>query len=473
MTTDGLPQVGDPTARLPTLDAGVEAAAMPLEPVPGGGSGDEVGGGVARPAPAVVADGGDATAPADDDLQFDLSALEAADGLSAAAAFVGCAVEQLEVVNEVLDELAVLPAGAALAELLEEHPDHVVGHSDGYGPPRWFPFDPRDPESPVYPLIGWFGFPDGSVSEVPLVVRLGFGQFGPAVEVIAAAGQRPAAVRFLAEFNRRRRASSPFRRRVLRASGGPGNLLLRGVDPPVVDRRFVVLPAGVWDQLDRHVVRFLTDFTPSVKDNLSPFGAHCGVLLTGPAGSGKTAVCRVLAAELAGRVTVVHGDPTTSREAIIDLYASLHQLAPALVILEHAEGAAPQRSADAPTALGQFLTGLDIGNAAPAPIVTILTTSEPGAIDGSIRQSSRIQLTIELGLPDATARQEILEVLLDGVDHRVDTASVAAATGRASGADLHNLVRLALLDGAPLTSEALLSHAAARGWVPGDTGLYL
>ncbi|MCX7621016.1 MAG: AAA family ATPase [Acidimicrobiales bacterium] len=435
------------------------------------------------------------------------------DSLSAIAAFLGASSpDALAVVTEVLDDRTLFPTGAALAALVNQAQDAgartnlaahelsaasgssasqvgssserglsavddtarspvVEGALEGFGPPRWFPLDPRRPATAV-PLLGWFGFEAGFLAEVRIAVRIGLSPLGSTLDVFAPAGRRDVAGEVLADLGRRRREGNPFRGEVLRATGPSGNLTIRLLDHRPLDRDQIILPAGTWEALDRHVHRFL-----GVGSRFAAlgYGAHTGVLITGPSGTGKTAVCRVLASEARGVATVVFCDPVTSRDALAELYAALHHLAPALVIIEHAEGAGPLRGSDAPTALAQFLTALDLAQDAPAPIVTLLTTSEPGALDPSARHSGRVHLTVTLTLPDLAMRRRILDALLAKVDHDVDTSAIARITDGASGADLHHLLRLAVAEAGegPITTALLSELAAAKGWGGGDTGLYL
>ena len=83
----------------------------------------------------------------------ELDAFEPLDSLGAIAAFLG--VEdpgELVAVTEVLDDRNLFPTGAALLAVLLDDDDAVLEGIEGFGPPRWFPFDPRDASSAV-PLI--------------------------------------------------------------------------------------------------------------------------------------------------------------------------------------------------------------------------------------------------------------------------------------------------------------------------------
>jgi len=409
------------------------------------------------------------------------------DSMSLIAAWLGVGEpDHLAVVTEVLDDRTLFATGAAIRDLLDELDEIVGGGLEGFGAPRWFPFDTRDPDT-IVPLIGWFGIPAGTIAadQPPVALRVFLGQLGPTLEVVAPPGDLLVASGVLAQFNDRRKARNPLRHNLLRVGGGPGSLSFRVADRPPVDRSAVVLPAGTWDLIDRYVLGPLR-LTPSTRAR-AVLGSHSAVLVDGAAGTGKTTLCRVIAAELAGECTVVYVEPATSREALIEVYAAVQDLAPALVVIEHAEAAAPTRGTDMPLTLVQFAAAFDIAQAANAPIVSLLTTTEPTAIDGTFRQSSRMGLTIHLPIPDHQMRREMLTLLFSAVAEETegwtcavpaDPDAVARVTDGATGADLQHLVRVAVLEALQdteptITTEAVNALAAARGWAGTDTGMYL
>lgn len=412
----------------------------------------------------------------------ELDAFEPLDSLGAIAAFLG--VEdpgELVAVTEVLDDRNLFPTGAALLAVLLDDDDAVLDGIEGFGPPRWFPFDPRDASSAV-PLMGWLGVGAGAgVAGVPgpLALRIGLGPLGTTLEVFGTGEAPQAPADALAALTELRRDVHPLRGRVVRVSGAAGNLSYRLVPPQAAGRERLVLPAAVWDVVDHHVHGFL-----AAGDRLVALGMgmHVGVLVVGAAGTGKTALCRVLAEELRDEATTLLVDPVTARDSLAELYALASLLAPTLVVIEHVEGAGPTRGTDAPLALAQFLTALDLADDALGPVVTVFTTGEVAAVDASVRAGGRLHSVVELPLPDLRARRAILDALVDAattalgpdaVDD-IDVAALARATEGATGADLHHIVRLALVgaDG-PITTASLLARARAGGWSGGDPGLYL
>ncbi|MEZ5208989.1 MAG: hypothetical protein R2690_18910 [Acidimicrobiales bacterium] len=273
----------------------------------------------------------------------ELDAFEPLDSLGAIAAFLG--VEdpgELVAVTEVLDDRNLFPTGAALLAVLLDDDDAVLDGIEGFGPPRWFPFDPRDASSAV-PLMGWLGVGAGAgVAGVPgpLALRIGLGPLGTTLEVFGTGEAPQAPADALAALTELRRDVHPLRGRVVRVSGAAGNLSYRLVPPQAAGRERLVLPAAVWDVVDHHVHGFL-----AAGDRLVALGMgmHVGVLVVGAAGTGKTALCRVLAEELRDEATTLLVDPVTARDSLAELYALASLLAPTLVVIEHVEGAGPTR----------------------------------------------------------------------------------------------------------------------------------
>ncbi|KXZ42822.1 hypothetical protein GPECTOR_116g354 [Gonium pectorale] len=84
----------------------------------------------------------------------------------------------------------------------------------------------------------------------------------------------------------------------------------------------------------------------------------------------------------------------------------------------------------------------------PRPVVVIAATNRPDALDPALRRPGRLERELEVGVPSAAARLEILEARLRSVRHRLSAADVAALAAAAHGfvsADLAALVDEAAL----------------------------
>jgi transitional endoplasmic reticulum ATPase len=168
-----------------------------------------------------------------------------------------------------------------------------------------------------------------------------------------------------------------------------------------------------------------------------------GVLITGPAGSGKSALVRAVAAVVKAGVTSVWA-PEIAALAPDPAAARLRRAfaapsSPALVIVADVEALAPR---DAPSPLTTVFRQL-LGDALRAGTAVVCTTSRPESVDPSLRSPGLLDHEIGVPLPDAALRRDQLTVLTKRMplaeDVRLD--DIAARTPGFVAADLGALVR--------------------------------
>jgi cell division protease FtsH len=262
-----------------------------------------------------------------------------------------------------------------------------------------------------------------------------------------------------------------LRGRCLDVGDEGGGLSIRCVPSPIATRADVVVPDAVWAEIDLNVSALFTRRQLLTELGL---GTNRGLLLAGPPGTGKSAVCRVLAAELAGSVTVLSCSAVAIAAHLGEVYAELTRLAPALVLLEDIDLVVGTRSGRHDLSLHDFLTALDGAMSRHSDVVTVATTNDVRALDDAAVRAARFDRTVELPLPDAPLRAAILRRYLGPLATRVDVGAVAAGTDGASGADLRELVRRAVLaDGADLSTAAMLHLVRTGVWSATTGGLYL
>lgn len=236
---------------------------------------------------------------------------------------------------------------------------------------------------------------------------------------------------------------SPYRYRVVESQVGHGGMTLRVVPTPTETRAALIFEDDVWSAVTRNVDRMFERMDLLRESGL---GGNRGLLLAGPPGTGKTALCRALAAEYEGRATVVIVSAAVGSYLLGDLYERLDALAPALVLVEDLDLIVGSREEGAGPGLIQFLTVLDGLMTRHSGVVTIATTNDPRAIDAAATRAARFDQVVYLGLPSEEARRAILELYLAKVDHVADVGSLAGQSAGLSGADLREVVRSAVLD---------------------------
>ncbi|MEM9815979.1 MAG: AAA family ATPase, partial [Cyanobacteria bacterium P01_D01_bin.6] len=183
-----------------------------------------------------------------------------------------------------------------------------------------------------------------------------------------------------------------------------------------------------------------------------------GLLLWGPPGTGKTLLAKAVASQARANFIAVNGPELLSRwvgaaeQAVRELFAKARQASPCVVFIDEIDTLAPVRgqfsgdSGVSDRVVGQLLTELD-GLQAATNVLLIGATNRPAALDKALLRAGRLDLQIEVGLPDTSSRLSILQVHnqarpLSGVD----LAMWAGQTQDWNGADLALMSNQAALE---------------------------
>ncbi|MBQ1072324.1 AAA family ATPase [Micromonospora sp. C31] len=170
-----------------------------------------------------------------------------------------------------------------------------------------------------------------------------------------------------------------------------------------------------------------------------------GVLIAGPAGSGKAALVRAVAARVGARVSPLWAPEVaalTNQAAADRLRAAAAEAradGPGVLLVTDVEALAP---ADGPGPVATVFRQL-VAESVRAGVAVVCTTGRPEAVDPALRAPDLLSLRISVPLPDAALRREQLTVLTRQVpladDVRLD--EVAGRTPGFVAADLAALVR--------------------------------
>lgn len=186
-----------------------------------------------------------------------------------------------------------------------------------------------------------------------------------------------------------------------------------------------------------------------------------GVLLTGPAGTGKTLIAKALAKESGVPFLSLSGSEFVEMfvgvgaSRVRDLFETAKKHAPCVIFIDEIDAVGGARSSGAfgggghderEQTLNQLLVELD-GFDTNKGIILVGATNRPESLDKALLRPGRIDRQIVVGLPDVYGREEILKIHARNVPLAtgVDLAKIARGTPGFSGAELANLINEAAI----------------------------
>ena len=187
-------------------------------------------------------------------------------------------------------------------------------------------------------------------------------------------------------------------------------------------------------------------------DLLRRLGAvpQTGVLLGGPAGSGKVSMVRRIAGNLGAGIVQVWcpalaaADPQVAASRLRQAMTQAKERPPCVVLLEDIEAIWP-RGDMAP--LKSLLQEEIRAAVATQGVAVVCTTSSPELVDPAIRHPGLLDHELSVALPDRATRRRLLDVIMRplALDPDVHLDDVAARTPGFVAADLAHLGREAAL----------------------------
>ncbi len=240
---------------------------------------------------------------------------------------------------------------------------------------------------------------------------------------------------------------------------------LREVKPSVLRSVEVEAPTVAWEDIGgleqiKQTLQESVEGALLYPDLYARTGAKAprGILLWGPPGTGKTLLAKAVASQARANFIAVNGPELLSRwvgaaeQEVRELFAKARQAAPCVVFIDEIDTLAPARgkfqgdSGVSDRVVGQLLTELD-GLSECVDVLLIGATNRPDALDPALLRAGRLDLQLEVDLPNPESRLAILQV--HNSDRPLDTVDLnhwAIQTEGWNGADLTLLSNQAALE---------------------------
>lgn len=250
----------------------------------------------------------------------------------------------------------------------------------------------------------------------------------------------------MGELDDLRRHHNVYRGKILELVGGDMGPVVGFPVLPRTAREDVVLPEAVLHRIERHTLHVADQ-----REALLAAGQHLkrGLLLYGPPGTGKTHTTRYVVQHLPGSTVLMLSGRSLHLIGMVTQMA--RELAPSVVVLEDVDLVAEDRGhgPGANPVLFELLDAMD-GAAADADLLFLLTTNRADLLEPALAaRPGRVDVAIEIGLPDADARERLLHVYTRGVPLDLGPSDVTEVVSRADGVTasfIKELVRRAVLE---------------------------
>ncbi|MDD5416303.1 MAG: ATP-dependent zinc metalloprotease FtsH [Candidatus Daviesbacteria bacterium] len=205
-----------------------------------------------------------------------------------------------------------------------------------------------------------------------------------------------------------------------------------------------------------------------------------GVLMVGPAGTGKTLLSRAVAGEAGVPFFSIAGSEFmemlvgVGAARVRDMFAQAKKAAPAIIFVDEIESIGRQRGMgfsgghdEREQTLNQILVEMD-GFTPNDHVIVLAATNRPDLLDAALVRPGRFDRRVVLSLPDLAERKAIIELHMKGKPFTKDvsTEKLARRTVGFSGADLANMLNeaaiLAAREGKTAIDNKDLEEAATK-----------
>ncbi|MBU0756645.1 MAG: CDC48 family AAA ATPase [Nanoarchaeota archaeon] len=178
-----------------------------------------------------------------------------------------------------------------------------------------------------------------------------------------------------------------------------------------------------------------------------------GILLHGPPGTGKTLLAKAVANESNANFIAVKGPELVSKwvgeseKHVRQIFKKARQVAPSIIFFDEFDSISQVRGLSSGNdsterMVNQLLTELD-GIEELGKVVVIAATNRPDLIDPGLLRPGRIDIKLEISLPDKQSRLEIFRVHTKNMplDKKINLEDYVQKTEGMSGAEIEAICR--------------------------------
>ena len=179
---------------------------------------------------------------------------------------------------------------------------------------------------------------------------------------------------------------------------------------------------------------------------------HSGVLLYGPPGCGKTLLAKVIASESDANMYLINGPEIMNKyygetEARLrEIFKEAKDNSPSIIFIDEIDAIAPKREeayGDVEKRVVAQLLALMDGLTERGNVIVLGASNRPDSVDPALRRPGRFDREMEISVPNADGRLEILHIHTRGMplSDDIDLKNLATELHGFTGADIKSLCR--------------------------------